>query len=139
MNPFCPSCGHTMRIDEIRAWLVCPNCDKTITALRAYREDAPKLAHGTRCDACDGTGTQELEFTERHPYGDTYAEEQLTEEVDCEECNGKGYFLDERGKSCVICGRDIPDGTGVLIDGWRVHESFECSTDEPPRLDGWDS
>ena len=139
MNTFCPDCGWLMRSEPEKAFFRCPNCNLVRSQLEVYRAWDPVVRHGTRCEACDGTGTVEHEFTEWHPYGDTVAPEHLVEELDCDECLGKGYFLDERGKACVICGRDIPNGTGVLVEGWRLHEDPECYTDDPPKLEGFDA
>lgn len=138
MNPFCPECGWRLTVDPVLAHWRCPSCDHVVSALARQRADNPAAKHGERCQACEGTGIQKQAFTEYLPHGDTVPGGPATEIDDCEECDGRGYHLDETGKLCVICGREIPDGTGVLVDGWRVHEDFECSTDCPPQLRGWD-
>jgi len=135
VNQYCLECGCWLKLYD---HYECRNCRNIYSREHVIQADDPMVAHGIRCDTCEGTGTEEQTFEEAHPYGDTVAYEMLVEFVDCEECSGKGYFPDENKKACVICGRDIPDGTGVLVNGWRVHEDFACSTDEPPHLDGWD-
>ena len=131
-KPFCPDCGYTMKADELRDVWHCPSCKLSRNGMDVACEPAPNVHHGIRCDGCDGTGSIEEEFTDWHPYGDTTVPETLAHDVDCDDCFGKGYFLDE--DSCIGCGDTVADG--ILVDGWEVCEA--CSGDDLPQLEGFD-
>ena len=132
MSIWCPECGWKLRFSLLSAHHECDGCGNFYSDEAMANMADVVSAHGTYCDTCQGTGTQEVEFTEYHPYGDTVAPEHLVDIVDCEECGGKGYFLDE--DSCVVCGEPVKEG--VLVEGWEVHE--RCATYSVPTLLGFD-
>lgn len=86
------------------------------------------MKHGIRCGNCEGTGYIEIPDTTHHPYGDTYAAEDTSYDVDCPDCDGKGYELDD--STCIVCEGEVENG--IVVQGWEVCE--DCSEDEVPTL-----
>jgi len=128
MNPFCPDCGWRLQPNQVMAAWECESCGKIVSELDRMFQRDPVVRHGVQCSTCGGEGCVEIPFVEYHPYGDTYAAEHLVEVVDCADCAGRGYFLDD--ESCVVCGEPVKDG--CLVQGWEVHE--DCAFETVPTV-----
>jgi hypothetical protein len=135
-NVYCSNCGWQMLLAAGPCYR-CPSCDEERTLAHMAQRATIVVFHGSKCEACDGSGETEHTIYERHPYGDTYAIEELTQYEECEECNGTGYHIDHTDQECVVCGLTVGWQKDGVHRGWHVHE--DCLDEIVPKLEEWEA
>lgn len=130
-NNYCPDCGRQMLLHPLG--YCCQDCGQIYSLTHLASIDPIEIHHGEPCDACDGTGEEEVERVQYHPYGETSAAEHYVDIEDCPDCAGLGYHDDFTETLCVACGLEVGWLEDAVVDGWHVHA--HCADERLPKLE----